>query len=799
MAGPPPRTPIKVRGAAPSPSTPSNLRSPTKSTRYHSGVSASPQVKEAIQKLREQRNRQPQSNQDAFSAAAADLDESWGLKSDQSVLEKAKKTGRVELTSRQLRRLPPALYRLVSPQSHFYLSNLSKSPSRNGASGLVDFSTATEETMWYEQSDITLVNASNNELSSLEEEFGGFLDITKVDLHNNVLTCLPKSFSQLSRLTHLNLAGNRIQDFPAAILDLPLRHLDLSLNGLRSLWPEELTNPFPFLSTLLLSFSDLRGVFTPTTTITFPSNLVTLDLSSSGILQDGVLFGALSKLNVLLSLDLANNGLTGDLSAVDSTSWERLRTLDLSRNSIDTLASIDEAVERLERIVSWVGLPKTISVLVDEQRSNTLISRSEKTTLEINILENALMSERARRRAILYPPPAPLEVPSRNESAPTSPALSSASSPRLASPEAATPVFTSPILESGSPPLTPRCEAEASTSTVENSPTEAPPPYALDPSSDLSGTMEKKLLIEEKENDEDSKSNKKVEEEPSPVTHHHGADTSGDEAAFALLTTANLSANGTTLVLSHRSLVDLPSPTSHIPTSPRPRKVDLSHNVFPSLPFAAIARWGWGESLTTLDLRSNRALGIRAWAGIVLPHLMELNLADNRLEDEVRGCLRGEEGGDDGQGQGEGHGQGGVGLWELVAMVAPRLRVLDLSVNRLKSLNGVRRVLLPDPGEGGVGTGLVELLLSENQLEDVAGLCEVAEELDLGGGDARGRWKCNVLDLRQNNISRLPPTLGKLPLTVQLLVDGNTFRIPRREVYLDRGPSGLLEWLRDRC
>jgi len=53
------------------------------------------------------------------------------------------------------------------------------------------------------------------------------------------------------------------------------------------------------------------------------------------------------------------------------------------------------------------------------------------------------------------------------------------------------------------------------------------------------------------------------------------------------------------------------------------------------------------------------------------------------------------------------------------------------------------------------------------------------------------------LDLRDNEIGKLPAELGLLPLDV-LLVDGNTFRIPPRRIWEREGTKGLLSWLRGR-
>ena len=59
------------------------------------------------------------------------------------------------------------------------------------------------------------------------------------------------------------------------------------------------------------------------------------------------------------------------------------------------------------------------------------------------------------------------------------------------------------------------------------------------------------------------------------------------------------------------------------------------------------------------------------------------------------------------------------------------------------------------------------------------------------------RWALEELDVRDNEIGRLPAELGMLSLDV-FLVDGNTFRVPQRRIWEREGTKGLLSWLRGR-
>jgi len=54
-----------------------------------------------------------------------------------------------------------------------------------------------------------------------------------------------------------------------------------------------------------------------------------------------------------------------------------------------------------------------------------------------------------------------------------------------------------------------------------------------------------------------------------------------------------------------------------------------------------------------------------------------------------------------------------------------------------------------------------------------------------------------VIDLSDNAISRLPPSLGLVTSIRQILLEGNTFRFPKREIMM-KGTGTLMAWLRDR-
>ena len=149
-------------------------------------------------------------------------------------------------------------------------------------------------------------------------------------------------------------------------------------------------------------------------------------------------------------------------------------------------------------------------------------------------------------------------------------------------------------------------------------------------------------------------------------------------------------------------------------------------------------------------------------------------------------------------------------IFNILASIFPSLNTLELSDNKLTNMSGIRALLIPDPARK--TKGLKALRIRGNKLTDLMGLEVVAQVLQSEGKVES--WRLEELDLRDNEIARLPPMLGYLPVDV-LLVEGNVFRVPARRVWerdgisipllLDirilihhLGTKGLLNWLKER-
>ncbi|KIJ56934.1 hypothetical protein M422DRAFT_198273 [Sphaerobolus stellatus SS14] len=132
-------------------------------------------------------------------------------------------------------------------------------------------------------------------------------------------------------------------------------------------------------------------------------------------------------------------------------------------------------------------------------------------------------------------------------------------------------------------------------------------------------------------------------------------------------------------------------------------------------------------------------------------------------------------------------------IFSIISSLFPSLATLDINDNKLTNLSGIRALLIPDAARA--TKGLKSLHVRGNKLSDLTGLEAVAQVLKSEGRVES--WRLEDLDLRDNEIVKLPPMLGHLAVDV-LLVDGNIFRVPQRRVWERDGTKGLLNWLKDR-
>jgi Leucine-rich repeat (LRR) protein len=103
---------------------------------------------------------------------------------------------------------------------------------------------------------------------------------------------------------------------------------------------------------------------------------------------------------------------------------------------------------------------------------------------------------------------------------------------------------------------------------------------------------------------------------------------------------------------------------------------------------------------------------------------------------------------------------------------APRLDSLDVTANRITSIEGIRQAF----GQ------LTTLRAADNAVTEIP--VESVEGL-------------RVLDLSGNSLGHLPPKLALVESLKELRVQGNLFRVPRWQI-LDKGTEAVMSWLRDK-
>ncbi|XP_068449371.1 leucine-rich repeat-containing protein 40 [Clinocottus analis] len=217
-------------------------------------------------------------------------------------LKAARKSGQLNLCGRGLREVPQDVYRLNIDTPEEAHHNVSFG----------------ESDRWWEQTDLTKLLLSSNQLTQLSDDIKLLPALTTLDLHDNQLSSLPSALGDLQELQQLRLSHNQLTSLPVEVCTLKnLCGITLQQNQLESL-PEELGRL---------------------------ENLTQLDLSNNRLKS---LPSSLGRLTCLQKLNLCHN----ELSCLpDSlTQLTNVKLLDCSNNQLtDIPASLSEmlALEQL--------------------------------------------------------------------------------------------------------------------------------------------------------------------------------------------------------------------------------------------------------------------------------------------------------------------------------------------------------------------------------------------------------------------------------------------------------------------
>ncbi|XP_014876285.1 leucine-rich repeat-containing protein 40 isoform X3 [Poecilia latipinna] len=140
------------------------------------------------------------------------------------LLKAARKSGQLNLSGRGLTEVPQNVYRLNIDDPAEAQENVSFRGSDR----------------WWEQTDLTKLLLSSNQLTQLSEDIKLLPALTILDLHDNQLSSLPSALGELQELQQLRLSHNKLSSLPTEVCSLNnLRSLTLQQNLLETV-PEEI-------------------------------------------------------------------------------------------------------------------------------------------------------------------------------------------------------------------------------------------------------------------------------------------------------------------------------------------------------------------------------------------------------------------------------------------------------------------------------------------------------------------------------------------------------------------------------
>jgi Leucine-rich repeat (LRR) protein len=245
-----------------------------------------------------------------MSAAGA----SAGSSISESVLRQGRKSGHLNLSSRQLQDIPRAVWRInIDPP----------------ADTAVSFGGGEER--WWDQTDLTKLILAGNLLTSLSEDVRFLTALTVLDAHDNQIASLPDSLGALQSLNRLVMSRNSLSTLPPSLCTLPaLSSLKLDHNRLSEL-PADLGS-LARLEELDVSHNSLSALPDSLGGLTC---LLRLTASHNQLSQLPQTIGSLTALKELV---LNNNKLTA-LPAMAHTT--NLQILTLQYNSLSQFPLIE--------------------------------------------------------------------------------------------------------------------------------------------------------------------------------------------------------------------------------------------------------------------------------------------------------------------------------------------------------------------------------------------------------------------------------------------------------------------------
>jgi hypothetical protein len=660
---------------------------------------------------------------------------------------------------------------------------------------------------WYDAKDLEVVKAWSNKIVELQPELSLFgslktLDVSlyavsfaveslikfQMKLNNNLLTSLPESICDLSALTYIDLSHNSLASLPENFFALPdLTTLKMSHNKFTSLpfdYPFEPANlqrlrqrkrndffspeirragvPLPSLRFLEVSFNSLTAAGISQS---IPASLTKFDLSSNPLGPDTksliLRCSRLSNLKDLLlnRADISDEAFPEDLFSNSSglSPYPRLQSLDLGETKI-TETTIRSAFASTSKVLDF-----EITGSTQEPPEGTLrVAVGKKVVKEAWELEVERSVERRRGRAI---PSDSGFAEGREDEAPSSKTV---------------------LKESWEhePPLTEGrrrfVQARAAARVEEESHVDTHPSPAVDEPPRKHGPVEETSEVETTGDlTENTQGLQRVQLTPQRagalVNGWEGTRGSPEKSAAAQ--PSHSLATSKYYVAAERALT-LPPSSAPTKSFMHMRSFSVTHSVTPGSPSDLVVPTPTLPLLYIVDhssvasilrvLRLNKRRLDQSFSlppltslpeGGFLPRLEELSFESCGLGNTVSYL----EGDDPSHRKSE-------PLLPLLAKLFPSILTLNLTHNCLTSCGfstaHLSELLLHK------ATPLRQLELSSNKITGLEGFVGLAEMFR--GNREVQRWQMETLDLRDNEIGKLPAELGLLPLDV-FLVEGNTY------------------------
>ncbi|KAG9067919.1 hypothetical protein KI688_011510 [Linnemannia hyalina] len=600
---------------------------------------------------------------------------------------------------------------------------------------VVDFNSTA--TAWYDAVELTRLIASGNKITHIDARIQEFGALVAIDLRGNQLTSLPEEFSNLQRLAQLNISSNMFAELPPVLLTLTTL-VDLQLGG-----------------------NQLSGTLDPA--IAKLTKLEVLDLSSNQLTeipQELTLLKAVRKLNLsknklerfpvsilanmpkLIELEIGDNKLGCLFSGIGElpTTEEGVQGLELP-----ALVRLDARNSGLQRITDIDGVddsakPKIAFLAIKE----LLLSHNLLSNLE-NLLYVAPQLHYLDLRSNQFTdlPVGVLELPSLRQ-------FDMASNRLEWIPNELGSMYdlTNFMWEGNPIKNIPRTcnNTEALMKLLRQRLTDGP--------SHADADRMEALSVNSSVPSSPAASSSPFHRSPpssqsGPLASRGGSASARNNAAndtpTPVASPRKISKN---LALSKKALKEL-TKEEILEACQSPQIALLDFNALTVFP--AILQQTVGSTLTQITIHHNKISEFPFT--LSFPLLLTLDLSDNvltSLETVDAGSVA-----------------------QIGQDNFPSLNELNLSSNQIKEIP----LWLPN-----AFPRLKTLSMARNKITTI---------------DPKSFEGLTVLDLAGNDIGSLPPLLGNIRSIKSLSLDGNVFRVPRRQI-LEQGTEAVMEYLRGR-